>query len=296
MAGKLDHLKIKKAPACFVSWARNFNSQVDLLASIEGGPGIDVKIAHSERSVVKPAASSHRPKEQPRGKILFTLRPSAVNGVGVGGGGGFVPTDTRPVVGSDGLLIEVLVPNTIPTPNVYPSQLQVGTNAGAHWVATISGAEFISGAVSTVQNANGFGVTDTATQTEMRVDAFRAIDASNISELTPYALTITDGADTVSANSNAISVTDGATEACVLVDAVRVLNNGVFSEMRPNAVAMTDGGNFWTVNSSGFAMTDGTNAVAIPFASILRNMGIREFTGCNSGSPANYLTIASDFY
>ncbi len=182
--GKLDHLKIKKSPACFATFAKNFNQQVDLLASIQGGPGIDVQVAHSPRKTIS-GPSQHKPKEQPRGKILLTLRPSAVNGLGVGsgtGGGGNVSTFA---VGPEGTLVPILA--TGASPGSYPNYLQTG-------------------------------------------------------------VTLAPGS--------------------------------------------------WFSGSSGFGMIGNTNAFSLFVATALvtHNITVREFTGCNSGSPGNYLAIASDFF
>ncbi len=119
--GKLDHLKIKSGPACFEPWAKNFNEQVDLLGSIQGGPGIDVQVAHSPRKTVSTPGQS-KPREQPRGKILMTLRPSAINGIGVGGGSG--GNGTSFAVGAAGALVPVVTTGN--TTGNYPTYLQTG--------------------------------------------------------------------------------------------------------------------------------------------------------------------------
>ncbi len=132
--GKLDHLKIKKAPACFAGWAKQFNQQVDLLGSIQGGPGIDIQIAHSPRKTIS-GPPGHKPKEQPRGKILLTLRPSAINGIGVGGitnGNGNSNSNINSVntnaVYTDGSIVSLTVQAAALNPNSFPTVLR--TNGG----------------------------------------------------------------------------------------------------------------------------------------------------------------------
>ncbi len=129
--GKLDHLKIHKAPACFAEWARNFNHQVDLLASIQGGPGIDVSVAHSKPKLAPVPAGQHRPREQPRGKILLTLRPSAVSGIGVSGDASNYtpPNGTASVVSASGFLTVIQNVNTVDATTQFPSLLKVGNNS-----------------------------------------------------------------------------------------------------------------------------------------------------------------------
>lgn len=186
MAGKLDHLKIKKAPACFETWARNFNSQVDLLASIQGGPGIDVQIAHSQRAVVKHAGAGPKPKEQPRGRILLTLRPSAANGLGIGGGGTTNGVQEL-MIGPNGSLYAINVIGSAVATGNYPTYLQAGNGAPSTFYAGSGSFGLLGG----VGNATSF---------------------------------------------------------------------------------------------------------AIDYGSLSHSMAIKEFTGCNSGSPANYLVVASNFY
>jgi hypothetical protein len=124
--GKLDHLKIKSCPAAFAPFARNFNQQVDLLGSIHGGPGVDVQIAHSPQKRSPGTPGQPKPKEQPRGKILFTLRPSAVSGIGVGSGaGGNSNTVNTNCVAADGSLTLLSVPSATLQPNTFPTRLYV---------------------------------------------------------------------------------------------------------------------------------------------------------------------------
>lgn len=151
MAGKLDHLKIKTAPACFSTWARNFNQQVDLLASMEGGPGIDVQIAHSPRPQFLQPLAGHSPREQPRGKIKFTVRPSALNGMGVGGNGSGnanINTVNVNVVGDIGLLYVLAVPNAAIT-TTYPNTIRAGNGATNYVAGDTTGFE-IKGAANSV--------------------------------------------------------------------------------------------------------------------------------------------------
>lgn len=82
--GKLDPLKVKRAPKAFVQTFRKLNRAIELLASIQGGPGIDVKLAPpvAPRPV---SPGQPKPREQPRGRIVLSLRPAAVAGLGIGG-------------------------------------------------------------------------------------------------------------------------------------------------------------------------------------------------------------------
>ncbi len=147
--GKLDHLKIKRAPAAFADWAKNFNQQVDLLGSIQGGPGLDVQVAHSPRKTVS-VPGQPKPREQPRGKILFTLRPSAINGIGVGGGsGGNSNTNTVNVtlVGSAGFLYSLSVPSAAVLTN-YPTDLR--TNGATNYGITNATGWELKGSVNSV--------------------------------------------------------------------------------------------------------------------------------------------------
>lgn len=93
-------------------------------------------------------------------------------------------------------------------------------------------------------------------------------------------------------------------------------NGSMVIDIDGNGIRLEAGGNIFTVNSSGilqWADVDGnaivfeggdiqiTNAsngksITLSYADITQNMGIKTFTGCDSGSPASYDTIASDFY
>ncbi len=202
--GKLDHLKIKKAPAAFAGWAKQFNQQVDLLGSIEGGPGIDIQVAHSPRKIIS-HPQGHKPKEQPRGKILLTLRPSAVNGLGVSGGGGNTNGVNVNVVtfGFTGAVVSTI---TVPSASIgsdYPTSF-----------TTCSNSAFVSiGSALTVQKTN----------------------SSRVGQMT---------AD----------------------------------------------------DDAGLYLSDGTNVFGINYSALSHDIAIKTFVGCNSGSPGNYLVVASDFF
>lgn len=137
----LDHLKIKKAPKAFAGWARNFNQQVDLLASIQGGPGVQADVAHSPRKVQRGPAGSN-PKEQPRGKIMISLRPSAINGIGVGGGTG--GGNTTQAVGIEGLLLDVLQPTSTNAATTFPNVVRSG-NGSTYTIANTTGFSVVNG-------------------------------------------------------------------------------------------------------------------------------------------------------
>jgi hypothetical protein len=140
--GKLEHLKIKRCPAAFADFARNINQTVDLLASIQSGPGIDVQVASSPRTIKTPNGKG-QPKEQPRGKIMFSIRPSALNGIGVGGtgtGGG----NTTQTVGINGLLVDVLQPTSPNAATTYPNILRAG-NGNSYVIANSTGLSVVSG-------------------------------------------------------------------------------------------------------------------------------------------------------
>jgi len=200
--GKLDHLKIKRVPAAFAGFAKNFNQQVDLLASIQGGPGIDVQVAHSPRKIVAPPKGQPRPKEQPRGKILFTLRPSAINGIGVSGGAGNSNTVNVNIVTSGSTIATISVPSAA-----------VGFDYPTAW--------------------------------------------------------------TTCSNSAFASMTSGFTAAKA--------NSARVAQLTAD-------------DDAGIYQSDGTNIFSINYSALLHNIGIRQRVGCNSGTPANYLVVASDFF
>jgi hypothetical protein len=148
--GKLDHLKIKKAPAAFAKWAQNFNQQVDLLGSMEGGPGIDVQVAHSPRAqFLQPlAGSGTKPREQPRGRIKFTVRPSALNGIGISGGGGVTNSVNTNVIGSTGTISTISVLAASPS-FTYPNVVRAGNGNTNYFMADTTGMT-IQGTVNAV--------------------------------------------------------------------------------------------------------------------------------------------------
>ncbi|HEX2656139.1 MAG TPA: hypothetical protein VHN11_21155 [Xanthobacteraceae bacterium] len=159
--GKLDHLKIKRCPAAFAPFARNFNDQVDLLASIQGGPGVDVQIASSPRKISgKP--NEPKPKEQPRGKILFTMRPSALNGIGVSGNSSGGSGNVN-VVTSDGTLALIDGINVTGS-SAYPDSLQAGT----FYATVTTGGVFRAVQLAVSNGASGLVVT--ADGTGLRVN------------------------------------------------------------------------------------------------------------------------------
>lgn len=132
--GKLDHLKIKRAPAAFAAFARKHNQHVDLLASMQGGPGIDIQIANSARARLA-GPRQPQPPAQPRGRIMLTLRPSAIVAIGGGGGGSNSNASNWTglnvnVVSTNGTLIGVA--QTGNATNSYPTLLRVGNNSNAY--------------------------------------------------------------------------------------------------------------------------------------------------------------------
>jgi hypothetical protein len=63
------------------------------------------------------------------------------------------------------------------------------------------------------------------------------------------------------------------------------------------AISTTDGTHTVTFSASGeILINTGTNTLSLAAADITEDMSIKTFTGCNSGTPGSYLTIASDFF
>lgn len=286
MAGKLDHLKIKTAPECFSTWARNFNQQVDLIGSMEGGPGIDVQVTHSPRAqFLQPLASSHAPKEQPRGKIKFTVRPSALAGLGVGSGGGSNGNATL-AVGINGSLVGVSS-ETHPNAGIFPSRLEV-QNVNFRW--------YSDGSNSVTDLLAGVG------KSSMAATGFRTDDNTNFAFVGPNSATWTA--------PNSII-------ASIKPDAMKVSSvNGAFTQMTAGTLGVTDGTNglvvagttlqfaipnsngfMFQVNATGFTLSNGTNfnnVMSIPWSLLTRNLTIKTIQVCNANVNQSMLVIGSD--
>lgn len=289
--GKLDHLKIRRAPAAFSGWAEQFNQQVDLLGSIQGGPGIDVQIAHSARNAS--TSGSHKPNEQPRGKILFSLRPTAIQGIGLLGAGQGGNSNTNyvnvNVVSSAGTIATLSVPGASLS-FVYPNSLyaQIGNS-----IAGILG-------YGAVQVANG-----------VRTGIFSADDGLYYTK----GIGANTSIDTigVAVSNGSIQVLDGVTPKSIMDrNGVGVNISGVAVNMNSTGVWVAKATNYGYVrdvsfggvygsrtvfaNPTGLFIFDGTNAVTIDFGLILRNMDIREIDVCNNGNAAKMLIIGSAPY
>ncbi len=264
--GKLDHLKIKKAPACFAGWAKNFNQHVDLVAGMEGGPGVDVQVAHSPRKLAPSPHGQPRPKEQPRGKILLTLRPSAISGIGVGGGaGGNTNGVTVNAVGYDGLLVGVIAGNAVASN--YPILLRVGGGPGFSFFDENSFTNF--DADGNVLEAKALRIRQASNVTNYLLDSelgigFTANDFTNSSVVGSESIVTGDGTNTSTSARLGFSSTDGTNTANIGFD--------------------------------GLSIATATKAFSVPRANITHNIGVMTFVGCNSGNAANYLVIASEFF
>ena len=157
----LEHLKIKNAPAAFADFAERHNELVGLIASLEGSLGIDIQIAHSPKAKVKMPPGVVSPKARPRGKILVSVVPTALDG-SVSGGGGSSNANvggTTQAVGVDGKLYDVLQPHGAGNATNYPTAL--GTRGTGTQAIDISGGTVIAsnGAKSAFISAiDGFGI------------------------------------------------------------------------------------------------------------------------------------------
>lgn len=139
--GKLDALKVKRAPKAFVPTFRKLNRAIELLSSIQGGPGIDVQLAPP--MAPRPLSPGQpRPKEQPRGRIVLSLRPAAVSGLGVGGGGTTNSVNTN-AVGVDGSLSVLTVQSAAIGTNNYPTTLR--TNGNSNYGVTNASGWYLVG-------------------------------------------------------------------------------------------------------------------------------------------------------
>ena len=74
--------------------------------------------------------------------------------------------------------------------------------------------------------------------------------------------------------------------------------SGNVAYMQPGEVTAwrVGAGTYAQILATGIYMTDGATSMDLPISALTVNVGFREFTGCNSGAPGNYITIASDFY
>lgn len=119
--GKLDDFKIKKCPAAFAQFARQFNAQVDLLASMYGGSGLSVDFAIPPKGPVK---GSNTAKPVNRGKIILTVKPTALQAMGLGTGSGTTNATNTNVIASNGTIATVTV-QAVAGSSTWPTLLRV---------------------------------------------------------------------------------------------------------------------------------------------------------------------------
>ena len=74
--------------------------------------------------------------------------------------------------------------------------------------------------------------------------------------------------------------------------------SGNVAYMQPGEVTAwrVGAGTYAQILATGIYMTDGATSMDLPISALTVNVGFREFTGCNSGAPGNYIPLASDFY
>jgi hypothetical protein len=91
----LSHLRIHNSPKAFAEFAERHNELVGLIESLQGALGVDIQIAHSPKQKVKMPPGVANPKARPRGKILVSVVPTALDG-SVNGGASSTGTNYGP--------------------------------------------------------------------------------------------------------------------------------------------------------------------------------------------------------
>ena len=112
----LNHLKVDSMPAAFADLGRKHNELVELIASIQGERGVDVKIAHSAAKGLSVPGTSGFVSKIPRGKIMISV-------------GGGAPTGSAQCIAYDGTIVSVVAAFSNTTN--YPNYSRINGNGTA---------------------------------------------------------------------------------------------------------------------------------------------------------------------
>lgn len=102
----LSHLKIDSAPGAFAEFCRKHNQLVDLIGSIQGVQGVDIKVTHTPAKTLSVPGTPSGVSKQPKGRITVGFKPPQTGPIPVGSPGGS-STATELHYNSNGIAIDI---------------------------------------------------------------------------------------------------------------------------------------------------------------------------------------------